>query len=84
MAKISFGRVREMETGLVHVDGAPGHDQVTLCGITDWLGCDPGKPTTAAVTCNPCRQIVDYCQGRRRLAQPRSTVTRHDDKEGAA
>lgn len=70
--KPSLPKIKEMENGMIHLEPPPGADQVTLCGLTDWLGGEKGKiGITAAVTCNPCRAIADYCQAHRRMPKPK-------------
>jgi hypothetical protein len=54
-------RVTEPDENLVHFCAPFGMDQITLCGLTDWLQSKKrGRPTRAPVTCQPCRWIVDY------------------------
>lgn len=66
--KPSFTKVKEMENGMIHLEPPPGLDFVTLCGITDWIGVEPGKiGVPGAVTCNGCRAIANYCQSHRRM-----------------
>lgn len=74
MVKSSFERVKELDNGMVHLNGPPGMDQMTLCGITDWIRTKGGEPTTAPLTCQPCRWIANYCQSCRKLTAPRRTA----------
>jgi hypothetical protein len=70
--KPSFPKIKEMKNGMIHLEPPRGADQVTLCGITDWLGDEPGKIGIAsAVTCNSCRAIAEYCQAHRRMPKPK-------------
>lgn len=71
MAKPSFERVKELDNGMVHIRARAGMDQMTLCGITDWLGTKGAEPTTGPLTCQPCRWIAEYCQSCRKLPAPR-------------
>lgn len=57
-----LARVTEPDEKLVHYDSVGTLDQVTLCGLTDWIGRTQGKPTTDPVTCKPCKQIVKFVQ----------------------
>lgn len=54
--------VLEGSTGLVHYDGPGVLGNVTLCGITDWLGRPDGdgKLTKRRVTCAACISVVDH------------------------
>lgn len=71
--KPSFPKIKEIENGMVHLEPPRQLDQVTLCGITDWIGRENGKiGITAAVTCNHCRLVADYCQAHRRMPKRRS------------
>lgn len=51
-------RIYEPDEGIVHIAETGCLDQVTLCGITDWLGCKKGVPTDADVTCKHCLELV--------------------------
>ncbi|WP_122530944.1 hypothetical protein [Pseudomonas viridiflava] len=63
MAKESVPKVYEPDEGKTHYGPPPGLDQVTLCGIPDWLGGrTPGQPTAKMVNCFGCKQIVDFVQ----------------------
>lgn len=53
-------RVTEPDEGLVHFQPVPWTDQVTLCGLSDWIGITMGKPTTKPVTCRMCQGIQRY------------------------
>lgn len=72
--KPSFRRIRENDGGLVHLDPPINLDQVTLCGITDWIGTLGCEEVTAPVTCIPCRSIADYCQSHRRMPARRTSA----------
>lgn len=54
-------RITEPDEDLVHY-AAPGiTGNVTLCGLTDFIGHRKrGKATSAAATCLPCKGIVEY------------------------
>lgn len=62
----------ETDTGIVHIDAPPGLDQVTLCGLTDWLGSKGGigHPSKKKVTCWHCRQMATFCQQHRKMPLP--------------
>lgn len=61
MRKHPLPRITEPDENLVHFQPPLGMDQVTLCGLTDFLKAKKaGKPTRAAVTCQPCRWIVQW------------------------
>ena len=51
-------RVYEPDEDLVHIADSGFLDQVTLCGLTDWLGRTPGEPTDKPITCKHCLEIV--------------------------
>ena len=70
MAKYELDKVTEPDENLVHFCAPPGMDQVTLCGLTDWIGTTKGDRTEEDVTCNSCRTIVGH-------------IHRHKKPEGA-
>ena len=54
-------RITEPDEGLVHYKAWASADQVTLCGLTDFIGHKKrGAATKAKVTCISCKQIVEY------------------------
>jgi hypothetical protein len=67
MIKPVLPRITEPAEGpdMVHYASPWGMDQVTLCGKTDFIGEPEGTPTRKAVTCQPCRWIVDYIRAHR-------------------
>ena len=66
MGKPALQRVMEVEEKLVHF-GSPGTaDQVTLCGLTDWIGATKGVPTTKPVTCRACKNLVRHIHAHRK------------------
>ncbi len=70
MARPIFPRVLERDTGLIHSTAPPMSDQVTLCGLTDWLSIagyrsKGGEPTDKPITCKPCMWFIRFCQGHR-------------------
>lgn len=76
--KPAFAMVRELETKMVHIKPPPMLDQVTLCGMTDWLGTDhKGRPRggedvkRGPVTCQGCRWIANFCQAHKGLPDGR-------------
>lgn len=64
-------RVREPSEGYVHFKHGGGHDLVTLCGLTDWIGRPEGDGEDADrenVNCPSCLATVKYVLG---LGKPR-------------
>lgn len=71
--KKSFRRIFEPDENLVHAEAPAGLDQVTLCGITDWLQAKGrGYATKKPIDCWHCLQIIRYCQGHQK---PRLAVS---------
>lgn len=64
MARSKFPLICEPDEGYIHYAPPPGMDQVTLCGITDWIHAKvKGHPVSSGkVNCNPCKWIVAWCQ----------------------
>ncbi len=52
----------EPDEGYIHYAPPVGMDQVTLCGITDWIHAKKkGYPVESGVmNCNACKWIVDF------------------------
>jgi len=65
MAKPEFERIYDPNQGDVHAaaDGLSGN--VTLCGTTDWIGEEQGRPTEDPINCDLCLTIIRYCQSHR-------------------
>lgn len=60
--KRSLKKVYEPDEGKTHITSPPGLDQVTLCGITDWLTSTSGDyGTDNPVDCWHCEQIFKFC-----------------------
>lgn len=59
--KPKMERVTEPSTGHVHYESDPLSGNVTLCGLTDWIGVTPGEPTRAPLTCKQCESIFNWC-----------------------
>jgi hypothetical protein len=56
-----LGRITEPDENLVHFVAPPHMGNVTLCGLTDFIGHKKkGGPTRKAVNCVPCKAIVRY------------------------
>lgn len=53
-------RVYEPDEKITHYASPVGLDQVTICGITDWMGKARGKPTKRALTCFACTRIAAF------------------------
>jgi hypothetical protein len=54
-------KIFEPDEGITHYAPPFGLDQVTLCGVTDWLGGrTPGVATDKPVNCHSCLQIVKH------------------------
>lgn len=51
------------ETGLVHYDGVGLIGSSTLCGHTDWVGCDFVE-TKKRVNCEACKAVRDHVLGK--------------------
>lgn len=62
MAKqLTAQRIYEPDEGKTHYGPPPGLDQVTLCGVPDWLGGRThGEDTRRQVNCFSCQQIVKF------------------------
>lgn len=67
MGKSGIPRVYEPGEDTVHIAPPPRADQVTLCGLTDWIGVEPGVKTDKPLTCRACRDIIQFCQSLPRL-----------------
>ena len=53
-------KVYEPDEDVTHYAAPSGLDQVTLCGVPDWLGGrTPGEETNRIVNCFACQQIVN-------------------------
>lgn len=61
----SAQKVFEPDENKVHYGPPDGMDQVTLCGLSDFIGTSKGVETDAEVDCWACRQIVSHVKGRR-------------------
>ena len=59
-------KVIEPDEGEVHFAPPFGLDQVTLCGITDWLDVTPGEYTEKPVTCIHCKRLVAHIHAHRK------------------
>jgi len=59
-AKKPLPRVTEPDENKVHYASPSGLDQVTLCGLTDWIGHTVGEDTTEPVNCYPCKNIARH------------------------
>jgi hypothetical protein len=69
--KPALTRITEPDEGLVHYQAPPGMDQVTLCGLTDFIHAKRrGAATWKSVTCQPCRCIVNYIHDHAKPSQP--------------
>jgi hypothetical protein len=53
-------KVFEPDANKVHYSPPLALDQVTLCGLNDFIGVSKGVETTEPVNCWHCRQIVEY------------------------
>lgn len=53
-------RIYEPDEGKTHYGPPLGLDQVTLCGVPDWIGRKRGETTDRPVDCFSCMQIVKY------------------------
>ena len=53
-------KIYEPDENKVHYMPPPGLDQVTLCGLTDWIGNTKGYITTKPLTCFQCKRLVDW------------------------
>lgn len=51
------------EINLVHYEGVGLIGSSTLCGHTDWVGCDFVE-TTKRVNCSGCKAIRDHVLGK--------------------
>jgi hypothetical protein len=59
-------RIYEPDEATTHYGPPFGLDQVTLCGVPDWLGGrTPGEPTNRIVNCLSCLQIVKHVKATR-------------------
>lgn len=62
MAKPKMPRVTEPDENLVHYQPDDLSGNVTLCGLTDFIGHDnAGEETTKPVTCSACKSIKAWC-----------------------
>lgn len=61
--KSKAAHIYEPDEAITHYGPPPGLDQVTLCGVPDWLGGrTPGEVTQRPVDCFGCQQIVKFVQ----------------------
>jgi hypothetical protein len=59
-----LSRVTEPDENTIHYSAPDGLDQVTLCGMTDFIGHkQKGAATDEAPTCWVCMHIFDFIQG---------------------
>lgn len=49
----------------VHYVADPLSGNVTLCGLTDFIGVEPGQYTGMRVTCKVCVSIFKWCNTHR-------------------
>jgi len=63
--KPQMNRIIEPSTGKVHYEPDALSGNVTLCGITDFIGVAPGEPTEAPVTCAACVSVFKWCNKHR-------------------
>lgn len=55
--------IYEPDEYMTHVRPPPGMDQVTLCGLTDFIGATPETDAgNRELNCWACKQIMKYCQ----------------------
>lgn len=64
--KYNLEKVTEPDEGMVHFSPPPGLDQVTLCGLTDWIDITMGEETDKPVNCNMCKRIVGHIHQHRK------------------
>lgn len=55
-------KITEPDEKKVHYSAPWGLDQVTLCGLSDFLGATQGVETDLPVTCFACKMIAGFCQ----------------------
>lgn len=55
-------KIYEPDEGITHYDSPLGLDQVTLCGVPDWIGRGRGVVTEKPVSCNSCLALVQFVQ----------------------
>ncbi len=71
--KPNLEKITEPDEGLVHYCPPFGFDQVTLCGLTDFICAEEsGEPTDKPVNCKMCKGIVAYIHQHRK---PRNAET---------
>jgi hypothetical protein len=59
--QLTAERIYEPDEGITHYGPPSGLDQVTLCGVPDWLGGrTPGVRTDRPANCVTCMHIVKY------------------------
>lgn len=58
--KRQLPKITEPDAGEVHYGADNLSGNVTLCGLTDFLGGQQGTDTDDPVTCGLCKHIVDY------------------------
>lgn len=63
--KPDMPRITEPSEGVVHYEGAPLIGNVTLCGLTNFIGVQSGKRTQEPVTCSACKSVFDWCNTHR-------------------
>jgi len=57
--------ITEPDEDLVHYESESLMGNVTLCGITDFLGSTSGEYTDESVTCSACQAIFKFCNSHR-------------------
>lgn len=55
-------RVYEPDEKQVHYVPPDGLDQVTMCGLTDWIGATQGWETSEPLTCRSCAAFAAHFQ----------------------
>ncbi|WP_342051284.1 MULTISPECIES: hypothetical protein [unclassified Cupriavidus] len=64
-AKPKIGRVTEPGEGEVHGEPDALSGNVTLCGLSDFIGAKVGESTNVPVTCAACISIFEWCNKHR-------------------
>ena len=64
--KHSLDKIIDPDLGKVHFRAPYGLDQVTMCGITDWLEGPDGVETDEPVTCWACKRMVGHIHSHRK------------------
>lgn len=72
MKKCHLEKIYEPDEDKVHYVGPLGSDQVTLCGLTDFIQNTIGYTTTKPLNCAQCERIVNWIYEHKKPIAPYS------------